>query len=162
MTIRTDTIEALNQQQEQARAKRQSSAGGFGELLSQEVEKSESQADAVGSAPPPGALSLGALLAAEATPAAETISDAEQNAMDNIDSILGKWENYADRLKSSQPEEGLRQAYGVLESISSDVQDLKETMPVLGADSPLNSLVNELEILTVTEQIKFNRGDYMG
>ena len=39
---------------------------------------------------------------------------------------------------------------------------LKDEHPGLDGHSPqLSSLVNELEVMTVTEKIKFNRGDYL-
>jgi hypothetical protein len=39
---------------------------------------------------------------------------------------------------------------------------LKSSHPGLGKDHPgLQSVVDEMEILAVTERIKFNRGDYL-
>ena len=165
MKIRTDPSEVLRPQ-EQTRTKPLPETGtSFEDLLSQEVGKSQFQTGAAGSqAPPPGAKVYGIspLLAAQEISQIENPSDTEQKVMEHIDSLLHNWENYARVLKTPATGDGLRQAYGFLENIQSEVNELKGSAPDLGKDHPnLKSMVNELEILTVTEQFKFNRGDYL-
>lgn len=167
MKIRTEQLEAL-QQQEQARAKSKPETGKFGDMLAQEVQKATSPAGLEKpQAPPPGANVIGVNQLLSAEPAeqvskAEAVIPSEREVMDNIDSLLNKWENYADTLKTGQPDENLRQAYGVLENIQTEVRELKGSVPNMDEAYPnLKSMVDELEIMTVTERIKFNRGDYI-
>ncbi|MGE4298777.1 MAG: hypothetical protein AB7E47_12165 [Desulfovibrionaceae bacterium] len=163
MKIRTDQLEHL-QQQETARAKAKAETGGFEDLLASEVDKAaDSQGVQQTSTPPPGArLGIESLLGVEALDATDAITPSEQSVMENIDTVLDKWETYAENLNAPESESGLRTAYGVLQNISDDVQDLKDAMPALAESRPdLQGLVDELEILTVTEQFKFNRGDYL-
>jgi hypothetical protein len=68
---------------------------------------------------------------------------------------------YAQQLESPAKRANLREAYSVLEQISQAVSELKQDVPKFAATNPsLESMVNELEVLTVTETFKFNRGDY--
>ena len=80
--------------------------------------------------------------------------------MENMDTLLAEWENYADKLAAGSGGDSLKQAYGVLEHIESGVRQLKEELPE-STTAGLGSLVNELEVMTVTEKFKFNRGDYL-
>jgi len=49
----------------------------------------------------------------------------------------------------------------VLEDIDGTVQQIKGENPDLATKHPaLSGMVSELEVMTVTERIKFNRGDY--
>lgn len=168
MNIKTDQVEALRRQQE-ARAKPKPEQGGFDEVLAKEAERSQAQ----GASPPPladapgkteGLESTGPVLAAEQAEALHPTNETatEATVMEHIDSLLDKWENYAQALKSPAPGDSLRQADSVLGRIEGDVERLKQTMPEPGQDdSPLKSMVDELEIMAVTERIKLNRGDYL-
>ena len=80
--------------------------------------------------------------------------------MNNMDTLLAKWEDYADTLAADSGGDSLKQAYGVLENIENGVRQLKEDLPE-GLSPDLGSLVNEMEVMTVTEKFKFNRGDYL-
>lgn len=56
----------------------------------------------------------------------------------------------------------LKQAYELLQGIDGQVAALKDSTTTLrGQSSGFDSLLNELEVLTTTEKIKFNRGDYL-
>ncbi len=163
MKIHSQHIEALKQQ-EQAKSKETAEKGRFEALLAKEVGAGVSTASSAPLAPPPGAraLGVGSLLAAEQVAATQPSTEAEQEIMNNIESVLTQWESYAQTLAEPQSSQALRQAYGVLETISSEVSMLKERMPQLGAaETNLQTMVDELEILAVTEQVKFNRGDYL-
>jgi hypothetical protein len=164
MKITQDTTSALQQAESQERNRTSPDAEVFGDILAREVQGAEAQ-DAARTAVPPidgGMLEIASLIEAEgATPAAD-LTEKERTAMENVDSLLTEWENYADRLAASGQEGGLRQAYGVLEHIESGVQKLKQDWPGMDQENPnVGSLVNELEVMAVTEKIKFNRGDYI-
>ncbi len=163
MKVRTDVMTPL-EQQELERARKCDETGKFDEMLAQEVQKATPQQQ--GSAEAVSSLSevaaAGQLQAVQTTAPVENLSATERTVMENIDSLLSKWENYAQTLSMPEADEGLRQAYGVLEKIHDQVLQLKAAAPNLESRSPsLKSMVDELEILTVTEQFKFNRGDYL-
>lgn len=85
----------------------------------------------------------------------------ETKAMDTIDNLLSQWEKYADQLVSAPHE--LRNAHDMLNRISSEIGELKSNWPQEGAVASvgLRNMLNELEVMAVTERIKFNRGDYI-
>ncbi len=162
MKIRTDQLTPLQDVEQRQRVRSSEEPGTFGEMLAQEVQKNSPDTEKA-AAPPPGAgvLSAQALQALQGVSQVDNQSPTEQEVMDNIDSLLSQWENYAQKLSTPLAEESLRQAYGMLESIQSGVQQIKAGVPNLDQQNPsLHSMVNELEIMTVTEQVKFNRGDY--
>ena len=163
MKIQSQQLEALRQQ-EQAKTNRQPGTGMFEELYAKEVGKQESS---VGmerpAAPPPGARTYGAGSVAAMTAVSGVGQETSATkVMDNIETLLGQLDDYSQQLGGSQAG-GLKQAYGVLENISSQVRDLKGSMPAELKDQHpgLSSMVDELEVMTVTEQMKFNRGDYL-
>lgn len=160
MKIQTDQIAPL-QQTGKAQTAKPTSGTNFGELLAKEVDGGQ-QAAKTGSLPP--LAGVGGLAQAMATQAAEQVADVgseRQAVMENVDGILNQWEKYSGQLASGSSTQ-LRQAYGTLENIQTGVKKLKDEHPGLDGHSPqLSSLVNELEVMTVTEKIKFNRGDYL-
>jgi hypothetical protein len=82
--------------------------------------------------------------------------------MDSLDTLMNEWEEYAARLQEPSASLNLRQANGVLEHIERGVASIKDRYPGLGDEAPgLQAVVDEMEILAVTERIKFNRGDYL-
>lgn len=165
MKIRNEQIEAL-QQQEQAKSKKHRDDNGlFEDMLSQEVHRNGTGAESAGhpAGPRPGGLlGIGGLLNVQSSASPRAAEATEQGLMDKLDSLLDRWENYADTLGSEAAGENLRKAYGMLEDISEGVNQLREVMPDLAEKNPeLNALVSEVEVLAATEQFKFNRGDYI-
>lgn len=153
--VRPDTTPQTN------RAKPPSTA--FGDILSQEVAKSGSQtAKTTATLPPPGGLgTLGALLGATTVENVAPVTKAENAIMDKVENLLDKWDQYAQNLQSTNTS-SLKQAYGVLDDIDGAVQQIKAENPDLGNAHPaLQGMVSELEVMTVTERTKFNRGDYL-
>lgn len=137
---------------------------GFGDILAGKVRQSGSDATGAAGQPPvsTSALGVAAMLQTDAAGGVGESSDSERAVMENMDTLLSEWENYAGELAAEDSEATLRRAYGVLENIESGVKKLKDQWPDLGQDNPaLGSLVNELEVMAVTEKIKFNRGDYL-
>jgi len=161
MKIHPDQVRAT--EQEQARARRTAEAdAGFGDLLAREVGKAEEQTAAQAVAPPPGAGLSSMVLAAQAAAGTGENSESGQSVMDNLETLLDEWEEYATQLQEPSASLNLRQANGVLENIEQGVAALKESYPGLGSAAPgLQAVVDEMEILAVTERIKFNRGDYL-
>ncbi|GFK95250.1 hypothetical protein NNJEOMEG_03108 [Fundidesulfovibrio magnetotacticus] len=160
MKIQPDQIVPI-QQTGKVQSSRSTQAGNFGDILAREVESGQ---QAARTAPPPllsGMAGLTQAMAAQAAAPAAGVANERQAVMENVDSILNQWEKYSDALASGGSAQ-LRQAYGTLETIQSGVKKLKDEHPGLDGHSPeLSSLVNELDVLAATEQIKFNRGDYL-
>ncbi|MFW6324780.1 MAG: hypothetical protein ACOC0U_06930 [Desulfovibrionales bacterium] len=130
----------------------------FQDLLKNEIQKGES------SGLSPGRSSASPLQGADPYFQLRAVQSAELNnrqaVMDKLDSLLSRWDDYTSSLRSARPD--LRKADQVLEDIS---QQLSQVRSNLGEgdtqDQGLNTMLDELEILTVTERIKFNRGDYI-
>lgn len=160
MKIRNEHLEQLREEQ-QIRRKQPDLAGRpgkFGDLLAKEMDK------ASGAGEPVPVARLGSDLRFDPRTAGHSMGAApsEGRIMENMDALLDHWEKYAQRLESPAKRTNLREAYSELERISHAVSELKRDVPKLAASNPsLESMVNELEILTVTETFKFNRGDYM-
>lgn len=162
MKIQTDQVNALRQVAQQAKGTADTS-DAFASLLAKEVGGDQAAQAPRLAAPPLAALAsldLSGVQDAETVEAAGQCSEEERAVMNNMDTLLAKWENYADTLASGSGRDSLKQAYGVLENIESGVKKLKDDLP-RDANAGLGSLVNELEVMTVTEKIKFNRGDYL-
>ncbi len=172
MKIHPDQLEGIlpgASEQTGATGKPRSTGTAFGDFLTQEVAKSgEQTAKPTATLPPPGGLgqlsALGALAATQqAAPAQATTqaTQAEKAVMQTVETLLDKWDSYAQNLQSPSDEAGLKRAYGVLEDIDGTVKKLKGDNPDLSSQNPaLHGMVSELEVMAVTERIKFNRGDY--
>lgn len=165
MKIRNDHLEALRQEELQ-RAKQSPKTGMFADVLAKETATDDTgaaQASSSNKAVAAASLPLGVGRAEAATgaAAAENNPPTERMVMDHLDDVLTQWEAYASGLKGGTGEGGLRDAYGMLDNISKQVGQIKQTLPGIPQGSPaLQSMVDELEIMTVTERFKFNRGDY--
>jgi hypothetical protein len=164
MKILPDQLEStrLDQQTTQTGRGTQSSSA-FGDILSGEVAKSSSQStSSSASLPPPGGLgTLSSLIGAQSVEATSAATQSESTIMDQVDSVLNKWEQYAQNLQSTTSSSSLKDAYSALDDIDSTVQNIKSANPDLAQTNPgLQSMVSDLEAMTVTERIKFNRGDY--
>lgn len=157
MKIHPDRLEGIRQdQQDQASKAREKKTGNsFGDILSREVSK---DAPAGGAQSVSAPIPVNPLLQTQAVDKVEPLGSNQSAALDKMDGLLSKWESYAGELASSP----LRKAYGTLEEIESGLERIKEEMPEAIRGNPaLQSLVNDLEVLSTTEKIKFNRGDYL-
>lgn len=146
---------------------------GFGNILADEIAKGGVQQ---GSAPAPAAplsplASTAALLqtqqasrTAEVAPV-QPVTTAEQNVMRQMETLLDDIQSYANTLRSSGQTADMKNAYAQLERIQGSISSLRESVPDLPQDSQratgLKNMVDEVEILAVTETYKFNRGDYI-
>ena len=162
MKIQNDQLTALQQTAAKSAGVKDNS-DAFASLLAKEVGDDQSSQGSGLAAPPLAgyaALDMSGLQDTDSVEASGQFSEQEQAVMKNMDSLLAKWEDYADQLASGSGGDSLKQAYGVLQNIETGVKQLKDDLPS-DANAGLGSLVNELEVMTVTEKIKFNRGDYI-
>lgn len=161
MKIYNEQISALTQGAAKTRQTWGKSDEAFGDLLAREMGKAGDSPPSSQSVPMvPQAqylLGLDATQAGSSTAALDGESSSEQVVMDKIDSILSGWENYAAQLDPSAGG-SLKSAYDMLENLSGEVSEIRQNYH--GSGSGLGSIINELEIMTATEKIKFNRGDY--
>lgn len=163
MEIENRQLEALLQAREQqAQLPKHTGAPttNFENLLNRQMEI-EDNANGVNSVlPPQSAILNGALLeSAPETQAVDPDMAALQAAIDNASGALDIWDSYAKAIGGASGA-SLRDAYAMLEGIDSQVERLKAS-PVAGTNAALDGVINELEILSITEKFKFNRGDYL-
>ena len=101
------------------------------------------------------------LLGTTQTEPADIDEDVIQSAFSQASGTLDMWDSYVNALGSSGQGGSLREAYSLLQGIDGQVAALKtNTAAVRGQNTGLDSLVNELDVMTATEKFKFNRGDY--
>ncbi|GAB6124690.1 hypothetical protein [Humidesulfovibrio idahonensis] len=163
MKILPDQLESVRLDQTSQTARGTQSSTAFGDILSGEVAKTSTQStSSTASLPPPGGLgTLSALVGVQDVEATSEVTQSGSAIMDKVDSVLDKWDQYAQNLQTTSSGSSLKAAYGVLDDIDSAVQDIKSANPNLAQSHPaLQGVVSELEAMTVTERIKFNRGDY--
>jgi hypothetical protein len=163
MKILPDQLESVRLDQTTQTNRGTQSGTAFGDVLSDEVAKTGAQvASSTTSLPPPGGLgTLSSLIGTQDVEATSEATQSESAIMDKVDSVLNKWDQYAQNLQSTSSSSSLKDAYSALDDIDSAVQDIKSANPNLAQSNPgLQSMVSDLEAMTVTERIKFNRGDY--
>jgi hypothetical protein len=156
MKIRPEHLDAL-QQEQQARKATGKGGSSFQEILSSELGNAEKAAAPCHSRPPgtvAGPHGLGPL-----TMSTLDVTPTRQKVMDALDNVLARWDEYGKALRS--PQGDLKHAYRVLETISADVRTIRDADPAGSATQQFGPILDELEIMTMTERIKFNRGDYL-
>lgn len=166
MKINPDHLSALRPDAERDVHKAGKTGERFEDLLSRAAEKVVSTLREQSSTPSgqlPGAGSAMHLTATQLLFSPEKFPECETKAMDVIDNLLSQWENYADQLAATP--QGLRKAHDILSQIFSEIGQLKanwlqDSAPA-GPGPGLKSMLDELEVLAVTERIKFDRGDYI-
>lgn len=167
MEIDTRQIDALRIQQEQGAAGQVQRKPGasFEDVLMEELGAQDGGAGASLPLPPGGPhasliselLLNGAGEAAAASPEEAVM----QAAFADASGALDMWDAYARAVDSGQ-EGALRQAFGLLQGIDRQVAGIRQsTAGLRGANPGLDGLLNELEVLSATEHVKFNRGDYL-
>jgi hypothetical protein len=160
MKIQTEQLRALQNTETQRKAAR--SAEDFAALLDQRIaaEKSRESAPAGGANVSARGLAPVSLPAMAASPAPADQGAALEIAS-RLENLFTGMEDYAQQLASDSPG-SLRGAYTLLEGATGGIAALKSAYPDLERGQPaLAALVNELEILSLSETFKFNRGDYL-
>ncbi|MDO4766931.1 MAG: hypothetical protein Q4B25_02125 [Pseudomonadota bacterium] len=152
MKITPDQLAALLPQQKKISQNNQ--GDGFARFLTQEMQ-SENAAQPAATAlpvmPQPGI--------DQVLQASMLHTSTERTIMDKMDTLLAKWENYSQTLAA--PQGDLRAGYRILDEIRSHVRDVKGDASIAAGKGDLDRMIEELDILAVTEEFKFNRGDYM-
>jgi hypothetical protein len=156
MKIRPEHLEALKQEQ-QVRKPSLKESPAFRDILSSELNQAEKTAAPCPDHRRAAVAGLGGL--DPLTLASLEVTPTRQKVMEALTSVLSRWDEYSSSLRSPTPD--LKQAYLLLETISSDVRAIKESELNRESRQQFDPIINELEILTITERIKFNRGDYV-
>ena len=153
MKITSDQLAALQLQQKNAA--RNTPGEGFAQALAQELGAQSSAA--TGAATP----AAGPVVRLDqALQAAMLHNPTEQTVMDKMNSLLSKWEDYSQIIGTANG--NLREGYSLLADIRQNIQEVKGDLaqaPAVGQG--LKTMIEELDILTTTEEFKFNRGDYL-
>ena len=169
MKVTNDQLEALLRQQSQSSSTSRAQTaqgGGFEAALTEQmglenaVATSAFPTAAAGQASQASMISQ-MLLGTTQTESADIDEDVIQTAFSQASGTLDMWDSYVNALGSSGQGGSLREAYSLLQGIDGQVAALKtNTATVRGQNTGLDSLVNELDVMTATEKFKFNRGDY--
>lgn len=158
MKIRSDQVDALQQQEQQGNKTKKVKGASFGEFLNQEVGQTQAGQSA---APVPGLQAINPLLNINMVEQTKPVEGDTQQLTGKVEDVLGRLDDYAGQLTSSG-ESSLKDAYSSLEGLQSDVHEIRKNWPDMSKKNPeLDSIVNEVEVMAVTEQMKFNRGDYL-
>lgn len=81
--------------------------------------------------------------------------------MSEIEDSLSGLDEYTKSLQNAGSAADLKQAWQNLSAFSQSVSNLRQNYASLSQqDSSLDAMINDLEIMAVTETYKFNRGDY--
>lgn len=83
----------------------------------------------------------------------------EPSFMNQMDSLLNMWENYAADMDSR--DSSLKKVYQDLQNITQGIKDMKKSSSFDHQRPEVKSMIQELEVMSTTEMIKFNRGDYI-
>ncbi|MDL2307017.1 hypothetical protein LJC48_03195 [Desulfovibrio sp. OttesenSCG-928-C06] len=171
MKIQNDYIKAL-QQQAEAQQKPQTGQVGqpglFDGLLSSQLQHAgtansgSTMSQNAGLMQTDQTAALAVLMQTQASADSTAATSGESaEAAERIGSLLDQWDQYAAALSGNSGAD-LRGVYGMLQGMTQNVRELKSSMSgLLEQDPNLAAMVNELDVMTTTETIKFNRGDYI-
>lgn len=158
MKIHPDHLKQLLEQGQKGKTENGPSDKSFQHVLDKAVQPGESGGQPV--APLKDTSKLTALQAELQTSTINKIRPEgghTQEIMNRLETVLDQWEKYSQSLKAPD----LRASFSLLESIHQDLQHLQAEIGQDPESAPgVGSLLNELQVMTVTERIKFNRGDY--
>ena len=167
MKIRNDqnpSLDALLGLQESGSSPVEGDAQAFQAALSERLDTGTVQAENAVPSMPGGAqteLISQLLLGAGDGGGSAQAAGAAQIAFHDASGALDMWDSYVQTLGSGR-RESLRDAYALLEGISSKLSDLKRSAAAVEEQMPgFGDLVNRLDVLTTSERFKFNRGDYV-
>ena len=169
MKVTNDQLEALLRQQSQSSSTSRTQTaqgGGFEAALTEQLGLENAVATSAFPTSATGQTSQASmisqmLLGTTQTESTDIDEDVIQSAFSQASGTLDMWDSYVNALGSSGQGGSLREAYSLLQGIDGQVAALKtNTAAVRGQNTGLDSLVNELDVMTATEKFKFNRGDY--
>ncbi|MGM0424867.1 MAG: hypothetical protein ACQEQX_08120 [Thermodesulfobacteriota bacterium] len=158
MKIHPDQLKNLQDQFQKQGAGQSKQDSNFSRILEQELDPGKKAPEQISSSRLDQS-SLQALHTQLKTQGTEQSSNqSEAGPMHKLESLLGQWEIYSQQLQQGN---SLQQSYQTLQNINSSIQELKQSPEMEGQGPGLESMLGELEVLAVTEEIKFNRGDYL-
>lgn len=159
MRIQNDPLRALL---EQGEAHRKPKAGDeFATLLARELQGGQAAASGQVSAGQNTAALAMQIRSVQELGGAKASVESDAIYTESVDKLLNKWDLYSQAL--ARPEAAsLKDVNSLLDGMGAELAALKAALPELeGAGAGLSGLVNELEVLTTTERVKLNRGDYL-
>ena len=175
MKINDELQRLLNAEQSREQSKNVGSSGakGFEDALIQELGGKQTQTGAIGADPnllqslaDPlrlaniGAGILGGLEAAKDSAEAD-VDQLMQNLLGGFTASMDSFASFASSLNSQAPD-SLKTAWSALDNLDGNLASLRKEFGRLPqANADMEAVLNELEILAVTERFKFNRGDYL-
>ena len=166
MEINTQQMEALlHLQEQQAQNPRKSGgqAAGFEALFNQQMQSQTAGLAGMPASPVAVQTEIYTQTLAANDQEREDLdpdSAVLQAAFEQASGTLALWDSYARALGGATSDATLRDAWGMLEGIDSQIAQMRNH-PARALDSGLDGILNELEIMTATEKFKFNRGDYL-
>lgn len=161
MKIQNDPLRALL---EQGEAHRKPKAGGtdFESMLARELQGDNAAKGAmVRNAEQSMAALAMQIRSVNELGGAEAEGRTDAIYTEKVDNLLDKWDLYSQAL--ARPDAAsLKDVNSLLDGMDAELAGLKAALPELaGNKAGLAGLVNELDVMTTTERIKFNRGDYL-
>lgn len=91
----------------------------------------------------------------------DTSAPPRQALLNAIENSLSSLDMYTQSIQSQDASFDMKQAWQGLTAFNQSVNDLRQNYASLSEqDSSLDAMINDLEIMAVTETYKFNRGDY--
>lgn len=154
MKITPEQLNQIRNQEQNQQTRTKKNQENFARLLDQEMGKSQES----GKTPTKNTaenISTSAFLQVSLL----NNNPSQSTVMENLDNILSKWEKYANQLKS--PQASPKEMYAGLEEVSKSIKATKDSFDMQKQTSEIRDLLNELDVMAATEQIKFNRGDYL-
>lgn len=162
MKIHANELKGLLELEQQRKSSNRQSGQAFEQMLNEAFSTKTEQASGPAAKPLTGA-SLDALhtqLRSGLTEATGSENPEAQPLLESVDRVLEQWEKYAEQLQSR--ESNLKQSYATLQEIGRNLEAVEAALQERdGGDPALHPLLNELQVMAVTEEIKLNRGDYL-
>ena len=161
MKINTELLKAVQEQEIKKTKPKEQNKQEFEQVLNQNLSpEQDSGKDQKSSPKISGSTQMAALQTQMQTNSiSSTGSQSQTSIREKIDQVLSKWENYSQQLQAG--DSSLKNSFSTLEEIRENISQLQtEISEDSNQDQGIKSILNELEIMAVTEQVKFNRGDY--
>ncbi|MCA1743125.1 MAG: hypothetical protein ABR542_11775, partial [Desulfonatronovibrio sp.] len=144
MKINPDQINQIVR--ENSNVQKNKSANGFGEMLEQEISRGQKGTDA----PSMSSTRLDMLQNSQLLSSSLITSQKQETPfMNQMDSLLSMWENYAADMDS--PDSSLKKVYDSLQNISQEIKNLKNSSGFENQRPEVKSMIQELEVMTTTE-----------
>lgn len=161
MKINTELLKAVQEQEVKKAKPKEQNQQNFEQVLNKNLSPEQESGKNQKSSPQlSGSTQMAALQTQMQTnQVTSSGSQSQADMREKIDQVLSKWENYSQQLQSGN--KSLKDSFSTLEEIRNNISQLQsEISEGKNQDQGFKSILNELEIMAATEQVKFNRGDY--